>query len=106
MLGIQLQGGVIGQYILQAVFGGQLMMLAEGDTGFDQRRVEFQAGQLLAVRLQQAPAQMALACAPVQPVSRVVDKAQMAGEGFDLLPFAPRHIDIQARACRGQINAG
>ena len=41
---------------------------------------------------------MAFAGAPVQPVGRRLGKGQRGAEGFDLLPFAPGHVDIQAMA--------
>ena len=77
----------------------QLMTLAECLAAGDQRRVVFQAGQLLP-GLQQTSTQMALARAPVQPMRRRISKLQATGEGFDLLPLAPRHIDIQSMARR------
>jgi hypothetical protein len=54
------EGQVLGQYILLAMGGLQLVMLAQLLPGSDQRWVVFKAGQLLA-RLQQAPAQVAFA---------------------------------------------
>ena len=41
---------------------------------------------------------MAFAGAPVQPVGRRLGKSQCGAEGFDLLPFAPWHVDIQTMA--------
>ncbi|MNG03620.1 hypothetical protein D3C84_867090 [compost metagenome] len=77
----------------------QLMVLAEGLAAGDQCRVVFQAGELLAGS-QQAPPQMALASAPVQPMSRGRGKGEPTGERFNLLPFTPWHIDIQAMSGR------
>jgi len=61
----------------------------------------FQAGEVLA-GLQQAAAEVAFARAPVQPVLGRPGKVQGAAERFDLLPFAPGHVDVQAMARRGQ----
>ncbi|MNN26028.1 hypothetical protein D3C81_1395230 [compost metagenome] len=77
----------------------QVMTLAECLAAGYQCRVVFQARQLLP-RLQQAAAQMSLARAPVQPMLRCFGKLQSTGEGFDLLPFAPRYIDVQPMARR------
>lgn len=76
-----------------------LMALAECLAAGDQCRVVFQAGQLL-TSLQQASPQMALARTPVQPMRRCTGKLQAAGERFNLLPLAPRYIDIQPMARR------
>lgn len=43
---------------------------------------------------------MTFARAPVQPVSGFFGKLQATGEGFDLLPFTPGHVDIQSSGCR------
>ena len=63
----------------------------------DQRGVIFQAGELLP-GLQQAPTEVALASAPIQPVCGCLRKLQRGAEGFDLLPLAARYINIQAMA--------
>ena len=76
--------------------GIELMPLAERQPGLDQRRVVFQARQLLFGGYQAAP-QMAFARAPVQPMRGGLLKRQALCEGFDLLPFAPRYIHLQAR---------
>ncbi|MNR27943.1 hypothetical protein D3C85_1452410 [compost metagenome] len=83
----------------------QLMALAEGLAAGNQRRVIFHAGQLLA-GLQQAATQMPFARAPIQPVPGSIGKLQAAGEGFDLLPLAARHVDIQSMARLGQCMGG
>ena len=49
---------------------------------------------------------MAFAGAPVEPVPGGLAKLQAAGEGFDLLPFAPRHIDAEARRRRLTLGCG
>ncbi|MNF95155.1 hypothetical protein D3C84_778950 [compost metagenome] len=82
------------------------MVLAERMTCFDQHPVIFQAGQLLFFGVQQATAQVAFARAPVEPVSRRLGKIQVTGECLDLLPLAPRYIDIQTVTGRGQVNCG
>ncbi|MNY14859.1 hypothetical protein D3C86_1480480 [compost metagenome] len=73
----------------------QLMTLTEGLAAGDQCRVIFQASQLL-TGSQQASPQMAFARTPIQPMVRHRSKRQPTGERFNLLPFAPWHIDIQA----------
>ncbi|SPO58789.1 conserved protein of unknown function [Pseudomonas inefficax] len=45
---------------------------------------------------------MAFAGAPVQPVMGLFAKGQVAGEGFDLLPFATGDGDVEAVRGRGQ----
>ena len=87
----------VGHHILQAMGHGQAVVFAQGLAGGDQCGVIFQAGQVLP-GLQQAAAEVALAGAPIQPVCRRCGKSQRRAEGFDLLPFAPGHIDIQAMA--------
>ncbi|MNN08495.1 hypothetical protein D3C81_1213500 [compost metagenome] len=39
---------------------------------------------------------MAFAGAPVQPVLGLFAEGQAAGEGFDLLPLAAGHADVEA----------
>lgn len=95
MAAVQQAGSFGGEHILFNMQGVQVMALAECLTAGDQCRVVFQAGELLA-GLQQASAQVSFAGAPVEPVSGRLGEFQAAGERFDLLPFAPRHIDIQA----------
>ena len=73
----------------------QLMALAECLAAGNQRRVVFQAGQLL-TGLQQPSAQVPFARAPVQPVPWRLCKLQSTGEGFDLLPLASRYIHVQS----------
>ncbi|MNC50730.1 hypothetical protein D3C75_999920 [compost metagenome] len=77
----------------------QVMTLAECLAAGYQCRVVFQASQLLP-RLQQAAPQVSLARAPVQPMLRCFAELQSTGESFDLLPFAPRYIDVQPMAGR------
>ncbi len=99
--GMQGHGGVFGAYgyirhhVLQTMGDGQAVVLAQGLARSDQGRVVFQAGQLLAC-VQQAAAKVAFAGAPVQPMPGCLRKLQRRAEGFDLLPFAAGHIDIQA----------
>jgi hypothetical protein len=91
-----------GEHVLLHMPGGQVMALAQLLPGLDQGRVVFQARQLLLGAQQPSP-QMAFARAPVQPVGGLLRKAQALGEGFDLLPFAPRYVHLQARVggCKG-----
>ncbi|MNG12699.1 hypothetical protein D3C84_963270 [compost metagenome] len=77
----------------------QSMPQAERLAAGYQRRIVFQAGQLLP-SLQKASTQVSLARAPVQPVRGGIVKVQSAGKGFDLLPLAPRHIHIQSMSWR------
>ena len=53
-------------------------------------------------RLQQPPAEVAFTGAPVEPMGGALGKLQGAAKRFDLLPFAARYIDIQARRRRMQ----
>ncbi|MNT48786.1 hypothetical protein D3C72_1855870 [compost metagenome] len=85
--------------------GLQVVVQAELLPGFYQQWVEFQAGQAL-LWLQQAPAQMALVGAPVEPVARCIVEVQVVAEGFDLLPLAPGHVDIQAGGRHWQVGCG
>ncbi len=95
--GVQVSGGLGSHDVLLDMAGGQVVMLAQlGATG-DQCRVVFQAGQLLA-RLQQATAEVALAGAPVEPVLGRAAEGEAGGEGFDLLPLASGHVDVEALA--------
>ncbi|MDU1662582.1 MAG: hypothetical protein E6861_24325, partial [Stenotrophomonas maltophilia] len=76
-------------HILLEVAGGHLMMVAEDLACADQRRIVLQAGQALP-RLQQPPAKVAFAGAPIEPMGGVLGKLQGGAKRLDLLPFAPR----------------
>lgn len=93
------------QHILAQVAGGQVVVIAQGLAGSDQFGVVLEAGQVLA-GLQQAAAQVAFARAPVEPVAWWLAEGQAPSEGFDLLPFAAWHVDVQAVAGRVQAGVG
>jgi len=80
----------------------QVVVRAQGLAGGDQFGVVFQAGQVL-TGLQKAAAEVAFAGAPVQPMMGLFAKGQMAGEGFDLLPFAAGDGDVEAVGGGGQV---
>jgi len=80
----------------------QVVVRAQGLAGGDQFGIVFQAGQVLA-GLQQAAAQVAFAGAPVQPVTGLFAEGQVAGEGFDLLPFAAGDGYVEAMRGGGQV---
>ena len=105
VLGSEARAGIVGQHVLLQVAGGQLQAFAQALPGLYQLRVVFQAGEVLAALGQQA-AQMALARAPVQPVSRWSLELQAYGESADLLPLAPWHVDAQALGQRAKFTAG
>jgi len=87
-------GAVAGHHILMHMLRWHVVVGAQGLAGGDQVGVVLKAGQLLA-GLQQAAAQVAFARAPVQPVLRRFTEGQVAGEGFDLLPFAAGDSNVQ-----------
>lgn len=98
----QVAGAVAGHYILMQMLRWQVVVRTQGLAGGDQFGIVLQAGQLLA-GLQQAAAEVAFAGAPVQPVAGLVVEGQVAGEGFDLLPFAAGDGDVQAVGREGQV---
>ncbi len=98
----QVAGAVVGHHILVQVQRRQVMVRTQGLAGGDQVGVVLQAGQLLA-GLQQAAAEVAFAGAPVQPVAGLRAEAQVAGEGFDLLPFATGDGNVEAVGGSGQV---
>jgi hypothetical protein len=91
----QVASAVAGHHILMYVLCLQVVVCTQGLTGSDQVGVVLQAGQVLP-RLQQATAEVAFARTPVQPVPGLLAEGQVAGEGFDLLPFAAGDGDVQA----------
>ncbi|CAI8903800.1 hypothetical protein EMIT0P201_30232 [Pseudomonas chlororaphis] len=97
VFGAQAGSGVGGEHVLLQVAGRQPMVFAQLPAAGDQGRVVLQAGQLLP-GLQQAAAEMAFARTPVQPVAGGLGEFQAGGEGFDLLPFTPGYIDVEALA--------
>jgi len=98
----QVVRAVAGHHILMYVLCLQVVVCTQGLTGSDQVGVVLQAGQVLP-RLQQATAEVAFARTPVQPVAGLLAEGQVAGEGFDLLPFAAGHSDVQAVGGRWQV---
>ncbi|MNT20154.1 hypothetical protein D3C72_1554520 [compost metagenome] len=80
----------------------QVVVCTQGLTGSDQVGVVLQAGQVLP-RLQQATAEVAFARTPVQPVPGLLAEGQVAGEGFDLLPFAAGDGYVEAVRGGGQV---
>ncbi|MNE71132.1 hypothetical protein D3C80_1669770 [compost metagenome] len=96
MLAVELRAGIDAEYVLLQVAGVEVQALAEQVAAAYQLGVVFQAGQGTPVMRQHA-AEMAFAGAPVEPVAGGLVELQAAGEGLDLLPFAPRHIDREAR---------
>ncbi len=91
---IQMLGAPRGHHVLMDVLHGQMVMGTERLPGSHQRGVVLQAGQALA-GVQQTPAQVAFARAPVQPVARGCAEGEVTSEGFDLLPFAAGYIDVK-----------
>jgi len=97
------QAQVVGHDVLQPVVGGQGVVGAELGAAGDQCGVVFQAGEMLAIA-QQAAAEVAFAGAPVQPVAGGIGEGQGSGEGFDLLPFAAGHVDVEPVASDGHVS--
>ncbi len=97
-------GAAGGQYVLLHMLGRESVVIAECLARRHQRWIVLQAGEVLA-GLQQASAQVAFACAPVEPVLGGLTEAEVAAEGFDLLPLAAGHVDVQAMAGRVQLAA-
>ncbi|MNP26251.1 hypothetical protein D3C76_1190960 [compost metagenome] len=75
------------------------MALAQLLAAGDQCGVVLQTGQLL-LAVQQTSTEVAFAGTPIEPVSRPGGEVQATGEGFDLLPFAPGYVDVEAMAWR------
>lgn len=94
VFGLNRLGCIRRQHVLLPMRGGQVVALAQLLAAGDQGWIVFQAGQLL-VALQQASTQVTFTGAPVQPVSRLRGEVQATGEGFNLLPFAARYIDVE-----------
>src|SRR3990167_4054397 len=85
-----------GQHILLDMLRRHAEFIAEALAAVDQCRVVLQATQRAAA-MRQATTQVAFAGAPVEPVLGRLGELQAAGEGLDLLPFAPGYVDAQAR---------
>ncbi len=101
LAGLQVAGGAFGEHVLLDVHGAQPQAVAQALAVADQRKVALQAQQRLPAMGQQAP-EVALAGAPVQPLHGGRGEVQAAGEGLDLLPFAPGHVDLELRRQPGQ----
>ena len=101
--GAGLQAQVVGHDVLQSVVRGQCVVGAELGAAGDQCGVVFQAGEVLAIA-QQAATEVAFAGAPVQPVAGGIGEGQGSGEGFDLLPFAAGHVDVEPVAGGGHVS--
>ena len=96
LFGLQVLRGIGGEYILFDMPGPQAQAVAQTLPVGDQRGIAFQAQQRRA-GMRQAPAEMALAGAPVQPVPGRLGEVQAAGEGLDLLPLASGDVDLEVR---------
>ncbi|MNV51076.1 hypothetical protein D3C71_1431150 [compost metagenome] len=99
---IEVAGAVVGHDVLMHMLRRQAMVIAQRLASGHQFGVVLQAGELLA-GLQQAAAQVAFAGAPVQPVTGLFAEGQVAGEGFDLLPFAAGDGYVEAVRGGGQV---
>nr|GEZ35784.1 hypothetical protein [Tanacetum cinerariifolium] len=87
---LKLRGCIVGHDVLMLMLRANAQFVAEVLPRLYQVFIVFKQGERLAA-VGEAAAKVAFARAPVQPVRRLLLKAQAAGEGFDLLPLAAGH---------------